>query len=77
MKYILIIFLFCSCWDGEINGVKYKLRTPCIESHTEMYIDNIYINNQIHQQPRFRTVCDCYGKTDTIWQNKKYVRTIQ
>lgn len=77
MKYILVIILFSSCWDGEINGVKYKLHKPCIEEHTEMYIENIYINNQLYPQTKFRTVCDCYGETDTIWQNKKYVHTIQ
>jgi hypothetical protein len=69
MKYILILFLFTSCWDGEINGKKYKLHTPCIESHIEIYIENTYINNQLYTQHRFREICDCYGKTDTIWKN--------
>jgi len=71
MKYLLIIVLFASCWDGEINGRKYKLHTPCIKSHTEMYIENTYINKQLYTQPRFREICDCYGETDTIWKLDK------
>ena len=70
MKYIIIILFFTSCWNGKINGRKYKTNTPCIKSHTEMYIENMYIDNQLYTQPRFRNICDCYGKTDTIWEQK-------
>lgn len=62
--------LFASCWDGEINGRKYKLRTPCIKSHTETHLHPTLIGKSVMVIQRTDEVCDCYGKTDTIWKNK-------
>ena len=62
--------LFASCWDGEINGRKYKLITPCIKSHTETHMRPVIIGKSIMQISQTDEVCDCYGKTDTIWKNK-------
>jgi hypothetical protein len=70
MKYITIIFLFTCCWDKEINEKKYKLNTPCIKNHIEVYIEYIYIGNNLYPQTRLKNICDCYGKADTIWQYK-------
>jgi hypothetical protein len=71
MKRLFIILLFASCWDGEINGRKYKLETPCIESHIETH--TILMSNGKYMYPvaTTSTVCDCYGATDTIWQKPK------
>jgi hypothetical protein len=70
MKYLLIIFLFTSCWDGEVNGRKYRLNTPCIKSHTVIYTTPIIIGKSVMATTQTKQVCDEYGKTDTIWQNK-------
>jgi hypothetical protein len=32
-----IILLFTSCWDGEINGKRYKIKWVCTSSHPVMY----------------------------------------
>jgi hypothetical protein len=70
VKKLFIILLFASCWDGEINGRKYRLETPCIKSHTETYLQPMHIGKTTTLQLRTKEVCDEYGKTDTIWQKQ-------
>lgn len=70
MKKLCIILLFASCWDGEVNGRKYRLDTPCIKSHTILIPEVRRIGNTNHVITTPKRICDVYGKTDTIWQKK-------
>lgn len=69
MKYLIIILLFSSCYDGEINGRKYKIKENCTKSHTEIYFIPIINGTTITQTIQPRVVCDEY-RIDTIWKNQ-------
>lgn len=71
MKKLIIILLFSSCWDGEVNGVKYRLKKNCAKGHQESYVTQMIAGKTSMPVVRTRFVCDCYGETDTIWQNKQ------
>jgi hypothetical protein len=64
----ILLGLFTSCYDGEINGRKYYLKKTCIKSHIENvtipHVGEVWI-----QMPTDYEVCDKY-KTDTIWETK-------
>lgn len=71
MKKLLILLLFSSCWDGEINGRKYRLKTPCIKDHVELRPMAMMVGKAVTTTLHPVVICDCYGATDTIWKDLK------
>ena len=77
MKKLLIMALFlssCNQWDGEINGIKYRVEQRCISGHDEtvvLPVTTIGANNQLTTtlMPQGVWHCDLYV-IDTVWENK-------
>lgn len=63
----IMIFLLTSCYDGEINGRKYKLKWNCVKSHVAHGLRPVSTGKVMTVIPYTRTVCDS-GYYDTIFQ---------
>lgn len=66
---IILLGLFTSCYDGVVNGRRYKLKKTCIKSHIEKGTRLQLVGKVWLQVPSSDEICDKY-KTDTIWETK-------
>lgn len=70
ISIIILIGLFTSCYDGELNGKRYNLKRTCIESHSEHGMRLVLIGKMWTSLPYSMEVCDKY-RMDTIWEASK------
>jgi hypothetical protein len=66
MRILVLICLFTSCYDGEINGRKYQLEWNCVESHLLYGTRIVPCGKIMISQPYTYSICDT-GYYDTIW----------
>lgn len=70
MRIAVLILLISSCWDGKVNGKKYKLEWHCTQSHLNYSIRLVPCGKMVVTQPYTYNVCD-KGYYDTFWEIKK------
>jgi hypothetical protein len=65
----ILLGLFTSCYDGVVNGRRYKLKNTCVKSHIERGTRLTLVGKLWLQVPSSDEICEKY-KTDTIWETK-------